>query len=135
MNTQTNNQPAPPLIYLPYIWAAIIFMLLGGVFILGILFIRPNVDPLILITTVFGMAGTMFTGVAVFIKSQETHSSINGRLAEWKKDFYELARLQGVREGASEEQARVAEQLHVITIPATAAIVTSVPTQETEKSS
>jgi hypothetical protein len=94
---------------MPYLWAGLIFTLIGALFVLALLYLRPNLDPLILITVVTGVGGSMFTGVAAYLKSSETHSSVNGSLSKWKEDHYEMAHTKGVLAGAKAEQERQEE--------------------------
>jgi hypothetical protein len=96
-----------------YFTAAAILTLLGIIFIGMVLFLRPNIDPLIVITSVLAFTTTIGTGVAAFIKSQETHDSVNGKLAAWKKEFFALAHAQGVIDGTEKEQGRMAEKLRL----------------------
>lgn len=103
---------------LPYIVATTILVLIGVILIGVVLYLRPALDPLVVIGLVFTAVTTILTGVAAFIKSQETHASVNSQLTAWKKEYYELAHTKGEKAGTVEEQARVAEQKQ--TVPATA---------------
>ena len=116
---ETPKSLSPSTNSMPYVWAGLIFFLLGGLFILALLFLRPGLDPLILISSVAGIMGTMFTGVAAYLKSQETHLTVNNQLTTWKAEFFEMAHSKGLLEGTEQEQARVAEQLRVknLTVP------------------
>jgi hypothetical protein len=98
---------------MPYVWAFLIFFLLIVLFILALLYMRPDLDPLILISAIAGIGASLFTGVAAFMKSQETHLSVNSQLSAWKNEFFAMAHAQGVIVGTITEQARVAEQLRV----------------------
>lgn len=98
---------------MPYIWTGLTLFLFAGVFVTTLLYLRPEIDSLLLITTAFGMAGTMFTGIAAYLKSEETHTAVNSQLSAWKQEFFTMAHAEGVIAGAENEQARVAEQLKV----------------------
>lgn len=95
---------------MPYVWAALILFLIAALFIVAILYIRPELDPLILISAILGAFSVLFSSVAAYLKSQETHLSVNSQLTEWKKEFFNMAKSEGLIEGAKTEQARIAEQ-------------------------
>jgi len=115
MTDDLNTDSRPNLSYL---WAGIFILISGGLFILAILALRPNLDPLILISTVSGLGITVFSSIAAFLKAQEsgnktasTHKAVNGQLSKWKEEFFALAHAQGVIAGINAEQTRVANQL------------------------
>lgn len=90
-------------------------VLLGGIMMLGVLFLRPQADLLVVlaaigafIATLSGIAKTYFTAEEAKEQTKITHLIVNSQLAEWKKDYGELARLVGRGQGVDEEQARTA---------------------------
>jgi membrane-bound ClpP family serine protease len=98
---------------LPYVYTTIILFISGLIFIALVLFLRPTLDPLIVITSVMGFVITISTGIAAFIKAQETHNMVNSKLDAWKKEVIALALAQGKAIGIIKEQERVAEQLKI----------------------
>lgn len=109
---------------MPYIWAAIIVMLIGVIFVGMVLYLRPQLDPLLVITPAMGLMATVIAAVAGFIKNQETHRTVNSELSGWKKDNTALRLAEGEIIGAQKEQERVAEQKRIsaLTAPVAAAI-------------
>lgn len=97
----------------PYILAVVILVLIGALLVGAVLFMRPNLDPLLLIVSVFGILGTIFTGIAAFMKSDETHRTVNSQLSAWKEEFSAMKRAEGIIAGTETEQKRVAEQKRV----------------------
>ncbi len=65
---------------IPYIAAVVIMVLLGVVAVLVITALRPKEDNALLITTVLGFIAPTLAAIFAFMKSQETHSEVNGRL-------------------------------------------------------
>lgn len=98
-----------PSTSIQYIAAGLILFLLAMLFIVAILYLRPALDPLLLITTVVGVFITIFTSVASFLKSQETHLTVNSQLSAWKAESTKTAHAEGYIQGALTEQERRAE--------------------------
>jgi hypothetical protein len=90
---------------MPYIWATVIMFLIASLLVLGILILRPNADPLLVIGGIFGVVGTMTASILAVMKAQETHLSVNSRLDAWKRSMRTEAR----REGGDIERDRVAK--------------------------
>jgi DMSO reductase anchor subunit len=132
--TMDRTTPTRQSSMLPYIAAGVILVLIGAIFILILLFLRPKLDELILISTVAGIGGTMFASISALIKSQETHLTVNSQLTSWKNEFFEMAHAKGVIAGTETEQARVAEALRlkvasesVVLAPPTTVISSTAP--------
>lgn len=104
---------APAASVMPYIWAAVMMFLVGVILIGMILYLRPTYDPLVVIGGVGGLMTTFVGVIATFIKSQETHLTVNSQLTMWKKEFQELKHAEGLIQGTHDEQNRVAEQKRV----------------------
>ena len=90
----------------PYVWAAVILILIATVLIGVILFLRPAADPLVVMTAVGGFVTATGSGIMAFMKAQETHAIVNSRLDEMIATQNKSARAEGVIKGAAEEQAR-----------------------------
>ena len=86
-----------------------------------VLYLRPTLDPLLLIVSVFGFLTSIFGGIAAFMKAQETHVIVDGQLSAWKMEHAETNQAEGRLKGIASEQERVAEQKRV------AALVPVVP--------
>ena len=119
----TKQQPSS----MPYVWAGLILVLMSGLFILALLLLRPTLDPLVVITTVLGLTGSIFSSVAAFLKSQETHLTVNSQLSAWKEEFAKMAHAEGAIEGTKKEQERIAEMVRVKALTTPVIIPTSTP--------
>lgn len=91
-----------------YIWAVVVIVSGGGVLIMGILFLRPTIDPLLVIGSVTAALAPTLAGVMAFMKSQETHLSVNSRLDGFIAANSKVARAEGQIQGATDEQRRQA---------------------------
>jgi hypothetical protein len=106
-----------PSATIQYVVSALILFLLAALFIIAILYLRPALDPLLLITTVVGVFITIFTSVASFLKSQETHLTVNSQLSAWKAESTKTAHAEGYIQGGIVEQERMAEVNRLRTQP------------------
>lgn len=130
MTPSTLLTPKPPHSDKPtYVWAVVILVLIGALLVMGILYLRPESDPLDVMGDVLkGLAPTI-AAVLAFLKSQETHLSVNGRLDAFLAEHAKVARAEGIAQGVAEEQARVAAQGAPTPIPAPDAIVLHIPVE------
>ena len=112
---------------MPYVWAGLILVLMSGLFILALLLLRPVLDPLVVIATVLGITSTMFSGIAAFLKSQQTHVTVNSQLTAWKAEFFKMAHAEGIIAGVKTEQERIAEITRIKALTAPVIIPVSVP--------
>lgn len=115
----TRQQPiATQATATPYIMAVTIIVVAFFALVFGILYIRPQMDVLLL----FGGVGTLATVLMgqsiLFIKQRETAIKVNGVLHELMDARSAQDRAEGAREGAAQEQARVAEQRRVSALTA-----------------
>ena len=109
----------------PYVVTVAMLLLLGIVLVGLCLYLRPTLDPVVITGVVFAFLTPTFTGIAAFLKSQETHLTVNSQLTSWKSEFYAMSHAEGMLKGASEEQARVAEQKRVAALTP---VIPTVPT-------
>lgn len=110
----------------PYIWSVVVLTLLSCALVMGVLLVRPQVDAMDVITKVLtGLAPTI-AAVLAYLKSQDTHLSVNSRLDAFMTEHAKVARAEGILQGTSNEQARTA----AIQIPA---VVVSAPNQIDQK--
>jgi hypothetical protein len=80
---------------------------LGAFFILEILYIRPQADPVLIIGGVAaGVAPTVAAILALF-KAQETKIMVDGRLSSFIENASDAAHAKGQIQGAAEEQVRM----------------------------
>ena len=98
----------PPTSYTPYVWAGITMAALGGAFVLLILILRPNADPLVVIGGVVAPLAPTLAAIYALLKSQETHLSVNSRLTAFIEASAEAAAARGQLQGTADEQARQA---------------------------
>lgn len=90
---------------LPYVWTVLVAFLIGSILIVGVLYLRPALDPLVVITTILGFIISIGTSVAAFIKTQETHTIVNSELDKWKRTYGAMQRAEGFIEGGDTERA------------------------------
>jgi hypothetical protein len=92
---------------MPYVWATLGLVALGSAFVLGILYIRPQSDPVLIIGGVAaGIAPTVAAVMSLF-KSQETKVMVDGRLSAFIDTASDAAHAKGQIQGAAEEQIRM----------------------------
>lgn len=89
----------------PYLYAVVLMLALGVGLVLGVLKLRPMIDPLIVIGAVFAMMTPTTAAVLGFMKAQETHLSVNSRLDA----FMTAERVEAHRKGTDDERARAQE--------------------------
>lgn len=94
----------------PYIWAVVIMMLLGGLIVLGVLWMHPGTEPLGVLAEVGKWLTVLTTVVLTFMKSQETHMMVNSRLEAWMKDHAAVARADGEKAGIAIATERAVTQ-------------------------
>jgi hypothetical protein len=92
---------APPN-NVPYVIAVIAMSIACVAAIVAITFARPEADNSVLITTVIGFATTTTASLLAFMKSQETHLSVNSRLDAFMRNAELAAHVQGIVEGRSQ---------------------------------
>ena len=112
----------------PYVWAVVIMTLIGGMLVIGILYLRPQSDPLDVLAQVMkGLAPTT-AGVLAFMKSQETHLSVNSRLDAFMAEHGKASHAEGVIQGAADEQSRAsAENAKIAAAKSAAAAIKTAP--------
>lgn len=91
-----------------YVTAVVIGTLIAALMVLGILWLRPNADPLAILGAVGGLAVIVTAQAILFIKSHETGLRINGELSAWKAANTRAAHAEGVAQGTRAEQNRMA---------------------------
>ena len=91
--------PAPN--NLPYIVAVVLMMALGVCGVIAVILIHP-MDDMTIITTILGFLAPTTLSLLAFMKSQETHLSVNSRLDAFMRNAELAARVQGVIEGRSQ---------------------------------
>jgi len=104
------NTPIPPTNPAPYLYTTVIIILISAVFFLALLYLRPQIDAVALLGNIAQAALPTIAAVAAYLKSQETHLSVNSRLTDFLREHGEAQRNEGKLLGASGEQARVAKQ-------------------------
>ena len=135
-----SETPSPQSSARPYIWAVVILILSGLVIALAILKLRPTADPIVIIGGILAGLTPTTAAVLALMKSNETHLSVNGRLDAWMAEHAKAARSEGVIQGTTDEQNRVAiETARTVPAPATHSgpvevkIVAPIPRKETEE--
>ena len=84
---------------LQYVIAILVMALLGVVAVVGITLSRPHDDNSILITAVLGFLAPTTLSLLSFMKSEQTHISVNSRLDSFLKTAQAAALNQGVAQG------------------------------------
>jgi hypothetical protein len=90
-----------------YLWPVFGMVGCGAFFILGILFLRPNADPLLIIGGVAAGVTPTLAAILAFMKSQETKIMVDGRLSSFIENASDAAHAKGQIQGAAEEQVRM----------------------------
>ena len=83
----------------PYLIAIVSMLLIGVVGIAAIVIARPDQDNTVLIATVFAFIGPTTLSLLAFMKSQETHLSVNSRLDGFIRNAEAAASAKGNLEG------------------------------------
>lgn len=117
MPTPTPTIVQPPS-NTPYLVAVVIMLLMTLGTVMGILLIRPGQDNTQLIATVVGMMVPTIAAILAFMKSQETHLSVNSRLDDFMTEHAARAKTEGLIQGAADEQSRMAAIAAVGVAPA-----------------
>ena len=91
--------PAPN--NLPYIVAVVLMMTIGVTGVVIVVLLHP-MDDMTIITTILGFLAPTTLSLLAFMKSQETHLSVNSRLDAFMRNAELAARVQGVIEGRSQ---------------------------------
>lgn len=91
---------------LSYIRAVIIMVLLGCFMALVIVLVRPDKDNVEIIASIFGLLTPTTLSLLAFMKSQETHLSVNSRLDDFISEASTSAKAQGIIEGRNEANER-----------------------------
>ncbi len=98
--------PFPPTSNAPYI-IAIVIMAIGAIIgSVAIEVLRPNQDNSTLIGLIFGFLTPTTVSILTFMKSQETHSAVNGRLTNFIDTATSAATAQGILRGTQEANIR-----------------------------
>ncbi len=93
--------------------AVVIIAVSAVLAIAGMEIFHPQADHLSLDTQIIGFALTLSASVLAYMKAQDTHTVVNGRMEEFKQTLEraslvreDSARAQGVTEGRSDANAR-----------------------------
>lgn len=108
----------PPAGNASYIWAVVVIVLAGLAFLLGVMYLRPQTDPLVLIGGILGALAPTTAAVLSFMKAQQTHLSVNGRLDAFITARGRAAHAEGVLEGIAQQTAQQTAQPAGATGPA-----------------
>lgn len=135
---QRQIRPSQSLGNTQYLIATVIMFGIGMFAVIGISISRPEQDNSIIITAVLGFTGTTLGSILAFMKSQETHASVNGRMDDFIRKFesqaaiaQEKSRLEGAVTGRSEGRAAADARTDLLagqtllTIPAAVAPATT----------
>lgn len=98
-----------------YIVATVLFMLFGIILVFGVLFLRPESDPLVVcaaagafVTMASGIAASYFKAQEAKTQTVETSIAVNGKMTEMVELLKKVARYEGAEQERMLEQARVA---------------------------
>lgn len=93
----------------PYILAVVIMMTLAITGSVSLLIFRPEQDNSSTIGLIFGFLSTTTLSLLAFMKSQETHLSVNSRLDQFIESAKKIARAEGSIEGRLASEKRTDE--------------------------
>lgn len=88
----------------PYVVAVFVMLFLGFLLSFIVVLFGPSQDRTALIVAVFGFLTPTTLSLLTFMKSQETHLSVNSRLDGFIKNAEEAARAKGNVEGREQEK-------------------------------
>jgi hypothetical protein len=101
---------------IPYLIAIFAMALIGIGGTLIVLVLRPHEDNAALYVAIAGFTVPTIASLAAFIKTQETHTLVNGQMTQYRKVLElnaglaaQLAREQGLSEGLREHAALLAK--------------------------
>jgi hypothetical protein len=94
----------PPPNNLPYVIAVVVMMLTGVASVTAVTILRPDNDNTAVIATLVGFLAPTTLSLLAFMKSQETHLSVNSRLDAFMANAKLAAHAQGRAEGRTEGQ-------------------------------
>jgi hypothetical protein len=86
----------------PYVVAVVVMMTLGVVGVVAVTIARPTTDNTLLIASILGFLAPTTLSLLAFMKSQETHLSVNSRLDAFMANARSAARAEGVNEGRTQ---------------------------------
>lgn len=90
----------------PYLVAVLIMALIGVLGVVGVTYLRPGEDNTVLIGLVLGFLAPTTLSLLAFMKSQETHLSVNSRLDDFIRNAENAARGEGEKAGQRQAEDR-----------------------------
>lgn len=119
--TERRVATLPPPSTTPYLILAISMAALAIISVTVISITRPDRDNSILITAILGFIGTATMSGMTFMKAQETHRSVDGRLEEFLASTRLAAHAQGLDEGRRQGLRSANERTDLLAAAAPAA--------------
>jgi hypothetical protein len=110
--------PAPNNV--PYLIAVVAMMMVGVAGVVTVEVLRPTADNLALNASILGFLAPTTLSLLAFMKSQETHLSVNSRLDAFMANARMAAHAQGINEGR--QQGRDAANERTDTLAAAPAL-------------
>ncbi len=98
-NTDSVVTPANNL---PYIVAVALMAVVAVLSVVAVIAVRPMEDNSVLIATILGFITTTTASLLAFMKSQETHLSVNSRLDAFMRNAALAAHIQGIVDGRTQ---------------------------------
>jgi len=83
MEDQAHRHPPPNNI--PYLIAVVAMSALGVISVVTVLILRPQADNAALFAAIAGFIAPTTMALLAFMKTQETHVLVNGRMDEFKR--------------------------------------------------
>lgn len=100
------DKPSPPPNNFQYVVAVLIMSALGVAAVIAVTLMRPSQDNTVLIASIFGFLLPTTMALLAFMKSQETHLSVNSRLDAFLSEARLAAKAEGVAEGRETAEKR-----------------------------
>jgi len=126
----TSSSIVPTPNNIPYIVAVVTMMLIGVVAIVVLVVMRPdNKDNLLIIGLIVGFLAPTTLSLLAFMKSQETHLSVNSRLDAFMKNARMAAHAQGVTEGRTEGRVSADARTDALATANSTPATPAIPTQ------
>ncbi len=101
------SQVSPPTNIIKYIVSAIVVLLLGLLAIFGVFLVRPDKDNSAIITIIIGVITPTSVTILAFLKSSDTHLTVNSLFDKVMEAAKALAR----QEAVAEERQSVKDRL------------------------
>lgn len=89
-----------------YLTTIVVMMVVAVILSVGVIYLRPEADPLIVVGIVFGIFSPLTGAILNLMKGQETHLSMNSQFTKYVKAQTDVAEIRGEQAGVEQERER-----------------------------